>query len=163
MSGLRVFLVSLTLALTAACGGPSPEELQKQAQAALDGGDFTGALGQAEKALQEPGISGDPVKAWRFESIRLDALARAGKAEDVKTHLERLEKTYATQVTAALYRSLADKVRVAGDTMGAIDLLAAGDRKFPAEHESFVKAIDEIKAAGLDPATEEMLKKLGYL
>ncbi len=163
MSGLRVALAALLLICSSACGGPSVEDRQREAQAALDKGDFAAALTSVDTALKDAQISGDPAKAWRFEVIRLDALARSGKGDDVLDAIDRLKGTYPTQITAALYRSLADKLRAAKDTMGAVGVLDAGNRAFPAEQESFVKAIDEIKAAGLDPETEAMLEKLGYL
>jgi hypothetical protein len=63
-----------------------------------------------------------------------------------------------------MYRSLADKVKTAGDTTGAIDILAAGDVRFPDDHASFVEAITALQSSGeLDPAEIERLKALGYL
>jgi hypothetical protein len=66
-------------------------------------------------------------------------------------------------VTPALYRSLADRLKTAGDTTGAIDVLAADDKRFPQEHEVFAKDIAGLKQGSLDPAQVEKLKALGYL
>ena len=71
---------------------------------------------------------------------------------------------YPNQVSAALYRSLADKLKTAGDVPGAIEILTAGGQRFPAEHASFADAIGAFKdAAPLDPAQVQRLKALGYL
>lgn len=150
----------ILLALLAACG-PKLEDHENQARAALNGKDWAGAIAAADLALAHP--DADAAAKWRAEQIKLDAMASDGQGTEVLTSLERLGATYAAQVTPALYRALADKVKTAGDTMGAIDILAAGDRKFPAEHENFVKAIEDLKAGGMDPAEIEKLKALGYL
>lgn len=163
MTGVRALLSTFVLASLLAGCGKSPEDRLAEAQKALDGGDPAAAITAVDQALADAAISGDKALAWRFESLRLDAQARAGKGADVAAGLARLSQTYAAQVTAALYRSLADKTRAAGDNSGAIDILAAGDKAFPAEHDSFQKAIDELKNTGLDPAEVEKLKALGYL
>jgi len=160
MSGPRALLLCLLLS---ACGGPSVEDRQKAVQAAIDKGDYTTALADVEQAMADKGVAGDPARAWRFESMRLDALARSGDGDKVKENLERLATSYPAQANAALYRALADKLRAAKDTMGAIDVLAAGDRRFPAEHQNFACAIEELKSAGLDPDAENMLRSLGYI
>ncbi len=154
---------SLLLVLLIACGA-SPEDLRKEAQAKLDAGDPAAALQLAETALKDPAIAANKADAWRFESIRLEGLARTSKGGVVATELDRLAGSYSGQVTAALYRSVADKARAAGDNSGAIAILEAGDKRFPAEKDSFAEAIQAINAAGgLDPAEIERLKALGYL
>jgi hypothetical protein len=100
-------------------------------------------------------------KAWRFESARLNALAAGGKGADVKSSLDRLAGSYDKQLTAALYLSLAEKVRAGGDGPGYADLLDAGKKKFPADA-TFQTKIDEMKNSA-DPAEVERLKALGYL
>lgn len=151
-------------ALVAACGGPSAEERQVEAQGLLASGKAAESLAKADEALADAAISGDAALAWRFESLRLEALAAGGKGKEVASALDRLSGKYAQQITAAMYRSLADKVAAAKDTQGAIDLLVQGDQKFPAEHASFDEAIGRLKASGdMDPATVERLRALGYL
>ena len=118
----------------------------------------------ADEGLAQDAVKRDAATAWRLEQVRLEALARSGKGADVKKELDRLAGTYAAQVNASLYRSLADKAKAAGDTAGAIDVLTAGDQRFPAEHASFVEAIEALKSSGsLDPAQVQKLKSLGYL
>lgn len=150
----------LALVLLVACGGASPDQKRAEAQAALDAGDAAKALQVADEALKS--VGSDKAMAWRLESIRLEALAKSGKGTDVARELERLAADYAQQANAALYRSLADKAKAAGDTPGAIEILAAGDKRFPQET-TFKTAIEEIKNAGASPEEVEKLKALGYL
>ena len=68
-----------------------------------------------------------------------------------------------TAGNATLYLAIASYVREAGDTSGAIDILVAGDKRFPEESEKFESQIRELQAGGLDPAELERLRSLGYL
>lgn len=161
---MHVWPVLAIAALLAGCGGKSAADYHNEARSALDGGDTARALRVVEEGLGADAVKKDPAAAWRLEQLRLEALAKSGKGADVKRELERLAGTYPAQVNASLYRSLADKAKAAGDTAGAIDVLTAGDKRFPAEHASFVEAIDALKSSGsLDPAQVQKLKALGYL
>lgn len=157
-----ILLVALLTAggTLAACGGASPDALRAEAQAALSAGDPAKALQLADQGLTV--AKGDKAAAWQLEQLRLDALAQSKQGAQVVSELERLSKDYAAQVTAPLYRSLADKAKAAGDTSGAIDILAAGDKRFP-EDPTFKAAIEELKGAGMNPEEVEKLKALGYL
>src|SRR5215470_393245 len=134
-------LLLLAAFLAWGCGGKSAADYQQEAQAALDARDVPKALAVVTEALQQDAVRSDAAGAWRLEQIRLEALAKSGKGADVKAELERLAAQYPKQVTASLYRSLADKTKAAGDPAGAIDILAAGDQRFPADHASFAEAI----------------------
>ena len=159
----RNALIVPFLALLLACGASLADQ-EKAARAALDARDFAKARQLADAALASPDAAKDAPTAWRVEQIRLEALANDKQGKEVASTLERLAGTYAAQVNAALYRSLADKLKVAGDTSGAIDVLSAGDKRFPADHQAFVDAIGALQAEGnLDPAEVERLKALGYL
>lgn len=148
--------------LLAACGASLADQ-EKDARTALDGRDWAKARTVAEQALLLPEAGKDLPTAWRLEQVRMEALAHAKQGAEVVSTLERLAGKYPQQVTPALYRSLADKLNAAGETSGAIDVLAAGDKRFPAEHAAFTEAIDALKQGGLDPAQIEKLKALGYL
>lgn len=151
-----------TLLLIVACS-PSAEDRVKGAQAALDASDFAKAQTESEAALKEPSVTKDAKSVARLEIIRLQALAQTGNGKEVLSSLERLNGSMPAATPASLYRELGDKLRAAKDTSGAIDVLNAGDKRFPAEHQSFVDAIEAIKNAGIDPAEVEKLKALGYL
>jgi len=158
------WLIVLSLVALAACKG-SLADHEKNARAALDARDWTGARNISEQALVGVTSGDDAAMAWRLEQIRLDALANDKQGQEVIVTLARLgaNQSYAPQITPALYRSLADKLKTAGDVDGAIDVLVAGDKKFPQEHEQFVKDIEGLKKGDLDPAQVERLKSLGYL
>jgi hypothetical protein len=156
--------MALFAAFLAACGGKSAVDYQNEARAALDGGDAAKAIQVVTEALGQDAIKQDAAASLRLEQIRLEALAKAGKGTEVKIELERVASAYPKNVNASLYRSLADRVKAAGDTSGAIDILVAGDKRFPADHASFQEAIDGLKATGaVDPDQVEKLRKLGYL
>ena len=154
----------LLLVLLAACGGGGSTSYESDARAALNGGDMAKAIRVAEEGLAQDAVKKDPAAAWRLEQIRLDALATSGKGVDVKKELDRLATAYPKQVNASLYRSLAAKATTVNDVPGAIEILTAGDQRFPAEHAAFVEAIGELKeGAAMDPETVKRLKALGYL
>lgn len=161
---MHVWPILALAALVTGCGGRSAADYHKDARAALDAGNAAAALRVADEGLARDDVKHDAAAAWRLEQVRLEALAKSGKGADVKRELERLAGTYSGQVSASLYRSLADKTKEGGDTEGAIDVLTAGDKRFPAEHASFVEAIETLKSSGsLDPAQVQRLKSLGYL
>ena len=105
------FLVLLFATVFAACGGKSAADYQREAQAALDGKDLAKAVAIADEALSQEAIRRDAAATWRLEQVRLDALARSGKGAQVKSELERLAGTNPQQITAALYRALAEATR----------------------------------------------------
>jgi hypothetical protein len=158
------WLLVLSLVVLSACKG-SLADHEKNARAALDARDWNGARNISEQALVGVTSGDDAAMAWRLEQIRLDALANDKQGQEVIVTLARLgaNPTYSPQITPALYRSLADKLKTAGDVNGAIEVLAAGDKKFPQEHEQFAKDIEALKQGNLDPAQVERLKALGYL
>jgi hypothetical protein len=161
---MRNWWIILLAAVAVGCGGRSAADYDREARTALDAGNLPQAIKVVEEALAHDAVKQDAAAAWRLEQIRLEALAKSGKGAQVKSELDRLATTYPKQVSASLYRSLADKAKEAGDTAGAIDVLTAGDQRFPAEHASFVEAIDALKASGtLDPEQVQKLKALGYL
>lgn len=155
-------LASLVLYVFAGCAaGSDVEALQAGVDAAIASKDFVGGVAQADEALKLPEVAADPARAWRFQSARVNALAAAGKGADVLATLGLLKGTYAAQITASLYLSLADKLRGAGDGVGYANLLDAGLKKFP-EEKAFQAKIEEMKSSA-DSAAVEQLKALGYL
>jgi tetratricopeptide (TPR) repeat protein len=142
--------------------GPDLEQMKNDAQHALSVGDFTQAREITSQALERVSPS-EKRLVWALERIRLEALARDNEGEEARETLERLADEYPTQANASLYLAIATYLRDAGGTSGAIDVLIAGDERFPEESEKFKALIDEMEAVGLDPAEIERLKSLGYL
>lgn len=155
-----LFLSAILVQTLVACGGKSADDLRKEAEAALQAGDPAKAEQIVDEALK--GVGSDKAAAWRLEQVKLEAMTKAKKGSAVPAELERLAGAYPQQVTPALYRSLADKAKAGGDTPGAIDILAAGDKRYP-EEATFKQAIEEIKSAGVSAEEVEQLKALGYL
>ena len=149
-------------AFTAGCGGgATAEDHQQMIEAALSVKDWNAAVAKADVALADPAIGQDAAKAWRFESLRLTALAEGGKGAEVIASLSRLTGTNPAQMTPSLYRSMADKLKAGGDAQGAIEVLDAAIKAHPNDP-SFQATIDTLKTSA-DPAEIEKLKALGYL
>jgi hypothetical protein len=152
---------TLGLALLIGCG-PDLEKQKNEAQQALSVGNFSQARELSSQALEQaPGA--DERLVWALERIRLEALARENQGEQARETLERLATEFPAQANAALYLAIASYLRDAGGTSSAIDILVAGDERFPEESEEFKAMISDLQAGGLDPAEIERLKSLGYL
>jgi tetratricopeptide (TPR) repeat protein len=151
--------------LVLVCGlgcSPSASDLQKQATSALSSMQYDKALALSEQALALG--ESDPLLAWQLEQVRLEAMARKGQGAQVKAALEQLSQRYSAQVGSTQYLTMGTLVQEAGDTTGAIDLFAEGDKRFPEESAAFKTAIDGIKnKVDSDSAEIEKLKALGYL
>ena len=149
------------LALLIGCG-PDLEQQKNEAQQALSVGNFSQAREISSQALEQAPAA-DKRLRWALERIRLEALARENQGEQARETLERLAAEYPTQANASLYLAIATYLKDAGDTSAAIDILVAGDARFPGESEKFKALIREMEAGGLDPEEIERLRSLGYL
>jgi hypothetical protein len=164
MNPRRAILLTPVIALLFLIGcSPDLEEMKNEAEHALSVGDFSQAREVSARALgQVPGS--DKRLSWALERIHLVALAKDNQAGPALENLERLAAEYPTQADADLYLAIASYVEKTGDASGAIDILVAGDKRFPEESEKFEAKIQELHAGGsMDPAEIERLKSLGYL
>jgi cytochrome c556 len=119
------------------------------------------AIAQSDKAIEL--AKGDKALVWQVSQIKLQAMARGGDPA-AATLLEQLASEYAAQIKSPLYMSVASELKKAGQTSAAIDVLDAGNKRFPAESEAFTAAIQELNATEeLDPAEIQKLQALGYL
>ncbi len=163
MSPRRAILLTPVIGLLFLNGcGPDPEQMKTEAQQALSVGDFSQAREISTRALEQVPES-EKRLTWSLERIRLEALAREGQAAEALETLERLAAEYPEQAGTSLYLAIASYLGDAGDATGAIDILVAGDKRFPEESEKFEAQIRELQAGGLDPAEVERLRSLGYL
>jgi tetratricopeptide (TPR) repeat protein len=163
MNARRAIITTPLIGLAFLIGcGADPEQLKGEAQQALSVGDFSQAREISTRALEQAPAS-EKRLIWSLERIRLEALARDKQAAEALETLERLVSEYPAQADANLYLAIGSYVREAGDTSGAIDILVAGDKRFPEESEKFESQIRELQAGGLDPAELERLRSLGYL
>jgi len=152
---------AICLALLIGCSA-DPEQLKNEAQQALSVGNFAQARDISTQALAQA-TGSEKRLVWALERIRLEALARNDEGDETRESLERLTAEYPTQANASLYLAMATYLRDAGGTHSAIDVLVAGDERFPEESAKFKAMIQEMEAGGLDPAEIERLKSLGYL
>lgn len=151
-------LLCVLLAGALACGA-GPEAELEQARAHLSAGAYTEAAAAATRGLAA-GAQG--ATAWRLELAALEGEARGGKGAAALARLARLaEGALAPQVTAALYTQTAGQLREAGDAAGAIAVLDAGAKRFPADA-GIAEAIARSKATGT-AAELEQLRSLGYI
>jgi hypothetical protein len=152
---------ALFAALVVGCGEKAADS-KEAAQAALDAADYPTAILQADKAI---GLAADDkAMVWQSQQIKLQALARSGDGAQATALLEQLAGSFAAQVKSPLYMSVANELKKAGQTSAAIDVLDAGNKRFPDESEKFTAAIQDLQTTEeLDPAEIEKLKALGYL
>ena len=163
MNPRRAILLTPVIGLLFLIGcGSDPEQLKNEAQHALSVGDFSQAREISTRALEQVPES-EKRLIWSLERIRLEALARDNQAAGARETLERLATEYPEQANPSLYLAIASYLQEAGDASGAIDILVAGDKRFPEESEKFEAQIRELQAGGLDPAEIERLRSLGYL
>ena len=163
MKARRAILLTPVIGLVCLIGcGPDVEQMKDEAQRALSVGDFSRAREISTRALEEIPES-EKRLIWSLERIHLEALARENQGEEARETLERLAAEYPAQANATLYLAIASYLRDAGGTSGAIDILLAGDERFPEESDKFKAQIQELQAGGLDPAEIERLRSLGYL
>jgi hypothetical protein len=153
---MRNLMLGLLLAL-AACGASPEQELEKAKEQLA-----SGAYGEAETSAAAGLAAGaEGATAWRLELAALEAEARAKKTEAALARLERLAGAWAKQVGGSLYVQTSGQLRDAGDAAGAIQVLDAGAKRFPADPD-VAKAISQAKAAGT-AAELEQLRSLGYI
>jgi TolA-binding protein len=164
MNVRRAILLTPVIALVFLIGcGPDAEQLEDDARQALSVGNFSQSREISTRALKRVPQS-EKRLIWSLERIRLEALARDDQAAEAQETLERLATDYPTQANASLYLAIASYVRDAGNSSGAIDILVAGDKRFPEESEKFKAQIQELHESGLvDPAEIERLRSIGYL
>jgi hypothetical protein len=143
--------------LTVSCGADPAAELEK-AREHLASGDYAAAAAAATQGLAA-GAEGPT--AWRLELVALEGEARGGKTAEVLARLDRLNQAWSEQVSGPLYVQTAGQVKEAGDAAGAISVLDAGVRRFPADAD-IARAIAQLKATGTD-AELDQLRSLGYV
>jgi hypothetical protein len=161
----RQTLAALALCLLAACGGPTPKELAKQADDALNGGDPAKAQKLAEQGAEAmKGAEPDRATAWALERVRLEALASQGELTKVREGLTTDSIAFADQMKADFYAKLAREMADAGKSVESLELVELGKKKFPDKAAAFDGLIAELKTkASSDDALTAKLKQLGYL
>ena len=149
----------IALCLAMACGG-GDLYVEEAANTAMSAGDFGVAMDKASTGIESARASGDPAAVWRLEMIVLEAMARSGQGALIVAELLVCGLCETSQCKAVL--ELRSHAKAAGDTNGAIELWAAGDKKYPAESALFKREIETLQSAGtLDPAELEKVEDFG--
>lgn len=156
---MRRFCLLVMCAALAACSATARDSLEESRQALAESR-YADAIAAANIGL---GVGGDEVTIWGLEVVKLEALARDGRAEETVAQLELLAESRPQQVPASQYSATADQLRAAGQGAAAIQVLDLGLKRFPNEP-TLVKLIEEAKAAPAAGSDElEMLRSLGYV
>jgi len=155
-------LLPLALLGLAACGGSDPESLVREGAAALGKGDAGSALSRFDDALD--GLpSTDPIYL-RAALGRCEALARTDGALAREAFLE-LAAKLPDKVREDDYGLVCSWLIQGGFTLDAIDVMKAGDTRFP-NSAQMMTTLDAVIAAANRADTPDALKKLetmGYV
>jgi hypothetical protein len=158
-------MVIAAVVLTLTACSPGADSSASKARRALDTQRYSEAIAISEANLAA--IGGDPKQRrtiWRFERIRVEALARSGDGEGVLTTMDRLSEAFPTHANAGLFLVLAQQLFEADDRVGAGRLLARGAQQFP-DDESLLSELATAWKQGEPISREacERLRSLGYL
>ena len=148
------------------CGEPGLNEIKEGVKTSLSTSSFAQARADCESVLTHNKAAMSRADRWAFEDLRLQAVARSGDGAESVATLGRLAGEYASQITPAYYVKITSYVRDGGDLLGAVDLLAAGAERFPADKSKFdalAEALKEAASSAGDSEALEKLKSLGYV
>ncbi|MCY2958798.1 MAG: hypothetical protein NTY35_01435 [Planctomycetota bacterium] len=152
-------ILSIALLFLAACGGSDPKSLSSEGYAALGKGDAKSALTKFDAALQ--GLEATHPEYLRASLGRCEALARTDGAGAKAAFLD-LAKKLPAKVGEGDYGLVCSAMLQGGFTLDAIDVMDAGNKRFPTSAK--MKAThDAVVAAANREATPEALKKLDSL
>jgi tetratricopeptide (TPR) repeat protein len=156
---MRLLCLAAMVLLLLACADSARDSLSDARQELADGR-YEEAIAAADTGL---GRGADEVTAWGLELVKLEALARAGRAEESLAQLQRLAGERPEQVPADQYAATADQLRASGNGAAAIQVLDLGLQRFP-DDSDLVAQMDAAKRAPAPGSDElEMLRSLGYV
>ena len=156
---MRLFCVLVIVLAFCACSESARDSLG-EAREALAESRYADAVVAADDGLAR---DADEVTAWGLELVKLEALAREGRGNETRQHLEELAVARPEHVTAAQYSTTADQLHTAGEGAATIQVLDLGLQRFP-DDATLLALIEEAKAAPAPGGDElEMLRSLGYI
>lgn len=155
-------LLPLALLVLAACGGSDPESLVRDGAAALGKGDAGSALSKYEAALADLPAT-DP-KYLRAALGRCQALARTNGARARQAFLELAAKV-PEKVREDDYGLVCSWLIQSGFVLDAIDVMTAGDRRFPGSEKmkAILKAVQDAANRADTPEALKKLEDMGYV
>jgi hypothetical protein len=156
---MRLSCALLTLLLLVGCSESARDSLAG-ARLALSESRYDDALSTADAGLA---LGGDDATIWGLELVKLEALARSGRGDDVVLQIQKLAGERPQNVRASQYSATADQLRTADQGGAAIQVLDLGLKRFP-EDASLASLIEEARKAPTAGSEElEMLRSLGYV
>jgi len=126
----RVARRACASALLALCAcEPSARQHLAESRSLLAEADWSGAAASAER-----GLAGDPDarEAWGLALVRLEGLARSGRADEARQLLRELARSFPDRVPPSQYGATASQLRAAGQGAAAVEVLDMGLARFPA-------------------------------
>lgn len=160
--GERAKLLGALALISLSCGcGKTPDEHLADARQHLATAAYRDAVADAESGLL--GESSDAT-VWGLELVKLEALARAGMAEEAKAQLEKLVGVYPDRIPASEYAATAQQLQSAGQGPAAIEVLDLGMQRHPGDP-VIARMIGSAASAsgGPDSAELDLLRSLGYV
>ncbi len=152
-------LLGAFVLIIAICGCEKvPQQYLAEARGNLADTVYDDAIAAADAGLL---ANPDDVTSWGLELVRLEALARAGHAQEAKDQLKKLATLHPNRVPASEYSATAYQLQSAGDGAAAIEVLDMGASVFP--YDPVIGRMIEQSKVGSDPAELEMLRSLGYV
>ena len=156
---MRLVCALLSALLLAGCAESARDSLA-DARQALAEARYDEAVAAADAGLA---LEADDVTQWGLELVRLEALARAGRGDDVVAQLQALAAARPADVPATQYATTADQLRASDQGAAAIQVLDLGLQRFP-EDQALRGLIEQARSAPEAGSQElEMLRSLGYV
>ncbi len=156
---MRISCLLLMVLLAGACAESARDSLDA-ARRELAESSYAEAIATADAGLA---LEADDVTRWGLELVRLEALAREGRGDDVVAQLGKLAGERPEQLGADQYAATAGQLRSAEAGGAAIQVLDLGLKRFP-EDSALAKLIEEARSAPEAGSDElEMLRSLGYV
>lgn len=154
-------LLAFALLLLAACGGSDSKALTSEGYAALGKGDAKAALSSFDAALAE--MSADHAEYARASLGRCQALAKSDGAAARQAFLDLAAKAPGS-VREDDYGLICSRLLNGGFRMDAMDIIKAGDERYPTSAKMKETRDAVIEAAEREALPEELQKlaTLGY-
>lgn len=152
-------LLPIALLFLAACGSSDPKTLTSEGHAALGKGDAATALEKFDAALAK--MNPKDAEYARADLGRCQALAKSDGAAARKAFFEYVARN-GTKVREDDYGLVCSDLLQGGFTLDAIDIMDAGQKRFP-ESPRMIATKEAVVAAAKREKTPDALKKLESL
>jgi hypothetical protein len=156
---VRSFCGLLVLGLLCACARPAYEDLADSREALAEAS-YADAIASADAGLAVAG--GEEPTTWGLQMVKLEALARSGRAEETKALFTDLAGRHPERFPSSQYAATAGQLDEAGQGPAAIEILDLGMKQHPGDP-LIAQRISAHQTAGVGSAELDMLRTLGYV